>query len=99
MKINLQTVRVSFWIVLGITILLTNLALNRTSARMAQEATTTPAAGMGTIVADAKAQSDAGSTDGIMLVAVLIVLIVIVPILLKRQAWENGNRNKTAPPS
>lgn len=98
MKTYLQTVRASFWIILGIVILFTNLALNRTSQRMAQEATTTPAAEMGTIVAEAEAQSEAGSTDGIMFVAVIIVLIVILPILFRRQVWENGDRHRTAPP-
>jgi hypothetical protein len=98
MKKKTQTIRVSLWITLGITILLTNLALDRTGL-LAQEATTMAATPMGTAADGAGAQSGAGSTDGIMLVAVMIVLIVITPILLKRRAWENGKRNKTAPPS
>jgi hypothetical protein len=98
MKTKVQTIRISFWAMLGIAILLTNLALNRTPA-LVQGATATPAAQTGTVVTAASTQDEAGSTDGIMIVAVAIVLIVIVPILLKRRAWENGKRNRTAPPS
>jgi hypothetical protein len=98
MKTKLQTVRVSFWILLGLVVLFTNLALNRTSRRM-QESTTTPATQTETMVAGANAQNEAGSTDGIMIVAVIIVLIVIIPILLKRRTWENGKRDRTAPPN
>jgi hypothetical protein len=97
MKTKTHTVRVAFWAMLGIAILLTNLALSRTSP-MIQESTVTPVTREGTVVVTAEAQEEAGSTDGIMIVAVVIVLIVIIPILLKRQAWENGKRNRTAPP-
>jgi hypothetical protein len=98
MKTKTHTIRVIFWAMLGIAILLTNLALNPTSA-MVQESTVTPITREGTVVVTAEAQVEAGSTDGIMIVAVMIVLIVIIPILLKRQEWENGKRNRTAPPS
>lgn len=98
MKTKTQTIHVSFWIILGIGILLTNLALNRTS-RMLQEPNATPVIQAGTVVATEEARDEeTGSTNWIMLVAVLIVLIVIIPILLKRQAWLNGKRDKTAPP-
>lgn len=98
MKIKTQTIHVTFLMILGVGILLTNLALNRTS-RMLQGPNATPAIQAGTVVATEEATDDeAGSTNWIMLVAVVIVLIVIIPILLKRQAWLNGKRNKTAPP-
>lgn len=98
MKTNIHTIRVSFWIMLGIALLLTNLALNHTQPTL-QELTVTSAVETGTVVATAEVDPGAGSTDGIMIVAVAIVLIVIIPILLKRRAWENGKRNKAAPPS
>lgn len=93
MKIQSQTMRIAFWVMLGLTILFTSLALNRTPP-VAQGATATPTIQAGTTVSGAGAQdrSDVGSTDGIMIVAVLIVLIVIIPILFKRQAWTNGKR-------
>ena len=33
--------------------------------------------------------SEIGSTDGIVLMGVIIVLIVVVPILLRRKSWSN----------
>ena len=93
MKIQSRTMRVAFWVMLGLAILLTSLALNRTPP-VAQGATATATIQAGTTVPTAGAQDrdDAGSTDGIMITAVLIVLIVIIPILLKRQVWANGKR-------
>ena len=95
MKIQSQTMRIAFWVMLGLAILFTSLALNRTPP-VAQEATATPTIQAGTTVTTVEAQDrdDAGSTDGIMIVAVLIVLIIIIPILLKRQVWANGKRRK-----
>lgn len=98
MKTIKQTIRVSFWVILGIALLLTNLALNRTS-RIIQESTATPAIQTGTIVATEEKPDEAGSTDGIMIVAVVVVLVVIIPILLKRDAWKNGKRNRITTPS
>jgi len=98
MKTKMHTVRVTLWAMLGIAILLINLALDRTLP-MTQESTAIPATQTGTIVAATGAQDGVGSTDGIMIMAVVIVLVVIIPILLKRRAWENGKRNRTAPPS
>ena len=93
MKIQSRTMRIAFWVMLGLTILFTSLALNRTSP-VVQRATATPTIQAGTTVPAAGAQDrdDVGSTDGIMIVALLIVLIVIIPILLKRQVWANGKR-------
>jgi len=91
MKTKSKNIRIAFWIMLGIAIAFTILALNRPSP-IAQEATATPTRQTDTIVAAAEAVEDVGSTDGIMLMAVVIVLIVIIPILLRRQAWSNGKR-------
>jgi len=79
-------------------LLLNNMAFKRTS-RVTQQASATPAIQTGTVAATEEAPEGAGSTDWIMVVSMVIVLIVIIPILLKRRAWENGKRNKTAPPS
>lgn len=91
MKTKSQIVRITFWILLGIAILISSLALNR-QLPLAQDATATPTTQIGTSTVEATQESDEGSTDGIMIVAVIIVLVVIVPILLKRQAWVNGKR-------
>jgi hypothetical protein len=91
MKTGPQTIRTAFWIVLGITIAFVSLALNRPLSS-AQDTTPTPVAQAGAIVAEAGAVEDVGSTDGIMMLAVAIVLIIIIPILLKRQTWSNGKQ-------
>jgi FtsH-binding integral membrane protein len=93
MKIQSQTMRIAFWVMLGLAILFTSLALNRTPP-VAQGTTATPTiqAGMTVAATGAHDRDDVGSTDGIMIVAVLIVLIVIIPILLKRQVWAKGTR-------
>ena len=91
MKTNSKNIRIAFWVMLGLAISFTSLALNR-PLPAAQEATATPTVQTDTIVAAAEAVEDVGSTDGIMLMAVVIVLIVIIPILLRRQAWSNGKR-------
>ena len=91
MKKKSQTIRIAFWITLGLAISFTSLALIR-PLPIAQEATSTPTALTDTIVSAAETREDVGSTDGIVLIATLIVLIVIVPILLRRQVWSNGKR-------
>jgi hypothetical protein len=89
MKTQSQTIRVGFWVLLGVAILFISLALNR-PLLLAQEATATPTLLTDTISATVEASNDVGSTDGIMLLGVVIMLIVIIPILLRRRAWSNG---------
>ena len=91
MRTKSKNIRIAFWVMLGLAISFTSLALNRPSPT-AQDATATPTPQTDTIVAAADAVEDVGSTDGIMLMAVVIVLIVIIPILLRRSAWSNGKR-------
>ena len=93
MKIKSQTVRIVSWTLLGIVILVSSLALNFLLSA-AQDATATSAPQAGTLVATEEAVEDVGSTDGIMLMAAIIVLIIISPILLKRKAWSNGKGKK-----
>ena len=94
MKIKAHTIRSAFWIILGVTILFTSLALTRTRPEI-QNATATAITQAGTVVATEDVQGGAGSTDGIVVVAAVIVMIVIIPILLRRQAWLNGRRKKS----
>ena len=91
MKTNSKNIRIAFWVMLGFVTAFASLALNR-PLPAAQEVTATPTIQTDTIVAAAEAIEDVGSTDGIMLMAVVIVLIVIIPILLRRSAWSNGKR-------
>jgi len=94
MKTGSQTIRVALWVMLGIVILLSSLALTR-PLPLVQEATATPTVlTTTTIIPTAEARPDAGSTDGIMLMAIVIVLIVSIPILLRWKDWSNGRRKK-----
>ena len=93
METKPKNIRSAFWIMLGLAISFTSLAHNR-PVPAAQEATATPTVSTDTIVAAAEAVEDVGSTDGIMLMAVVIVMIVIIPILLRRKAWSNGKQKK-----
>lgn len=98
MKTKTQTVRISLLVILGVAILFVNLALNRTQP-MQQEATLSPATQISPTNSTSEVQDGTGSTDWIMFVAAVIVMIVIIPILLKRQAWGNGKQNRTTPSS
>ena len=91
MSTNSKIIRIAFWVLLGIAILVSSLAFNRSIPRT-QDATATPASQTGAITAESEALEEVGSTDGIMFMAVVIVLIVIIPILLRRQDWSNGTR-------
>ena len=93
MRIKSTNIRIAFWVLLGLAISFTSLALNR-PVPLAQDSTATPTLQEGTVVATAGVVKGVGSTDGIMLMAVVIVLIVIIPILLKRQVWSNGKEKK-----
>ena len=89
MKTKPKIKRIKIWVMLGLAILFTGLALNR-PLPVVQEATTTPTAMTDTTDATPNVQKDVGSTDWIMLIAAMIVLIVIAPILLRRSTWANG---------
>jgi len=91
MKTKSKKIRIAFWVMLGIAIAFTSLALNHLSPT-ARKATATPTLQAETISAAAEAVEDVGSTDGIMLMAVVVVLIVIIPILLRWRDWANGRR-------
>ena len=93
MKTKTKNIRIALWIMLGLVLSFIGLALNRPGPTI-QEIPPTPTLQSGTIVAAAEAVEDVGSTDGIMLMAVVIVLIVIIPILLRRQVWSNGKGKK-----
>lgn len=91
MNTKSKNIRIAFWVVLGLAISFTSLALNR-PVSLLQEGTVTPTLQPEATVAAAETVEDVGSTDGIMLMAVVIVAIVIIPILLRRQVWSNGNK-------
>jgi hypothetical protein len=90
-----RLIRTALWILLGVAVGLANLAINLPT-EFAQTSTTIPASGTQTVESLVEAQADVGSTDGIVLVSIFIVLIVVIPILLRRKAWSNGDKKKTS---
>ena len=97
MKTGSQTFRIAIWVMLGIAISLSSLALTHPLS-LVQETTAAPTALTTTAVTvTAEARSDVGSTDGIMLMAVVIVLIVIIPILLSWRTWSNRKGKNNLP--
>ena len=96
MKTNPHTLRIVLWVILGLLLSLTSLALNRPQPQVQATATHTPAAQATEAVAEEEFNEDVvGSTDGIMLMAVVIVMVVLVPILVRWRAWA-GNGKKSA---
>lgn len=95
MNIHSRPIRLVLWFLLGVTLALTSLALNRPLPQ-AQGSAVTLTALTATAPAAAQARADAGSTDGIVLMAVIIVLIVILPILFRHKEWKNGRRKRFA---
>ena len=89
MKTKSLSIRIIFLVVLVITIALTSLAFNR-PLQTAQ--TPTPTALTDSIEAAADTKTDPGYTDGIILIAVIIVSIIVIPILLRWHMWANGKR-------
>lgn len=80
----------AFWILLGLAIAATGLALAGSGPwAQDQPATATPAA-QATVEG---ARQEIGSTDGIVFMAVVIVLVVVLPILLRSKTWSNGGRS------
>jgi hypothetical protein len=86
MKIPFKTLLPFLLIVLGIALAFASAALNL-SFPFAQGLTPTPLAATATPTVVPVEGSQAGSTDGIVLMATLIVLIVFIPILLRRRDW------------
>jgi hypothetical protein len=93
MRTKSTNIRIAFWVFLGLVLSFTSLALNR-PVPLAQVASATPTLQVDATTTTGVVVEGVGSTDGIMLMAVVIVLIVIIPILLKRQVWSNGKEKK-----
>jgi hypothetical protein len=94
MNTHSHPTRLVLWFLLGVALALASLALNRPFPQAQGGAAVTPAALTATAPAASQARADAGSTDGIVLMAVIIVILVILPILFRHKEWENGRRQK-----
>ena len=87
MRLAPKHFRIAFWVMLGVAITLTSLAFHR-PVSMAQESDAPAMQTEATATASEKSEV-VGSTDGIMLMAAAIVLIILIPILIRRKAWAN----------
>ena len=94
MLIKSKIVRIIFWILVGVILTTSSLAL-RDSENVGQESTGTPTAVTPPATNPTPgARQELGSTDEIVLITSVIVLIIAIPILLRRQVWLNGKRKK-----
>jgi hypothetical protein len=83
MKSILKALRPYLIILIGSTLALASSAINLSEpVGQAATATATP-----TLASAAKNVSEAGSTNGIVIMASIIVVIVIIPIFWKRRQW------------
>jgi membrane protein YdbS with pleckstrin-like domain len=83
MKSILKALRPYLIILIGSTLALASSAINL-SEPVGQVATVTATP---TLASAAKNVSEAGSTNGIVIMASIIVVIVIIPIFWKRRQW------------
>lgn len=82
MKTDSRSLRPVVWIVLGLTLGLVSAAVSG-PALAAQPATPTPAP----LTPAPQDASVVGSTDGIVLMGIFILLIVLIPLIVERRAW------------
>ena len=88
-----RLIRNMLWITLGVAVGLANLAFNPPRG-FAHTKTSISMSATQTKESQAEIEQDVGSTDGIVLVSAFIVLIVVIPILLRRNTWTNGVKKK-----
>lgn len=77
-----RSLRPVVWIVLGLTLGLVSAAVSG-PAPAAQPATPTPLP----LTATPQDASVVGSTDGIVIMGIFIVLIVLLPLFVERRVW------------
>lgn len=95
MKTKSKNIRIAFWVLLGLIITFSSLALNRPTPSLQTENPTSTVQAE-SVVEGSGISDDVGSTDGIMLVAVMIVLIIIIPIIIRQQSWSNDKQKQAS---
>jgi hypothetical protein len=95
MKISLRSTSIGLWILAGVVVIMTAVALTIPIS----PAQNSPTAGamVGTVSSPPQPDTEVGSTDGIVMLAALIALIITVPIILRWRDWIRNN-NKPASP-
>jgi len=90
MKINPRAFGVIAFLLLAIFSILIVSTINHYTAARGNPASGALYLQIATPTEVAEDASEIGSTDGIVLMGVIIVLIVTVPILLQRKHWQSG---------
>jgi hypothetical protein len=85
MKKLLRILRPAAWLGLGLLLAVTSAALGQPVIT----GTHLNAAGLAQPTATPVPASEVGSTDGLVMLSIIIVLIVVVPILMRRKTWSS----------
>jgi len=96
MKTSSRSNNIGLWILAGVVIIMTAIAL--TIPMSPAQNRSAAGAMVGTVSSTPQPDSEVGSTDGIVMLAALIALIITIPIILHWKDWIRNNNNKTAPP-
>jgi len=90
MKTFLVSTRVVIWILAGVIIIITAIAL--TIPTFPSHNSAAAGAMVGTVSNAQQPASEVGSTDGIIMLAAIITLIITVPIILRWKDWIRNNK-------
>ncbi len=93
MKTSPQFTRIVIWILAGVVVIMTAIAL--TIPTSPPQISAAAAEVIGIDSSDPQDATEVGSTDGIVMLAALIALIITVPIILRWRDWVRSN-NKPA---
>lgn len=96
MKNFSPSTRLVFWILIGFVIIFTAIAL--TIPTFPAQNTAAAGAMVGTVSGAQQPASEVGSTDGIVMLAAIITLIITVPVILRWKDWTR-NHKKDRPKS
>jgi len=92
MKTFSPSTRLVIWILAGFVIIITAIAL--TIPTFPAQNSAAAGAMVGTVSSAQQPPSEVGSTDGIVMLAAIITLIITVPIILRWKDWNRKNKKK-----
>jgi membrane protein YdbS with pleckstrin-like domain len=90
MKTFSTSTRVVIWILAGVVVIMTAIAL--TIPTFPYQNSATAGAMLGTVSSTPQPDSEVGSTDGIVMLAAIITLIITVPIILRWKDWARKDK-------
>jgi hypothetical protein len=83
-----QSTRIIIWVFVGVILTLTAIALTIPAAPLQNSATA--GAMIQAATPTTEVPSEVGSTDGVVLIAVVIVLVILIPILFRWKDWTTN---------